>query len=65
MPVPEDTVLDISNTMLSNGDLEVAAAAPLQLDTYLRPSEVISLTMAHLLPPAPDAGERFARAWGW
>ena len=62
--VLEDTAFDICDTMLANGDREAAAAAALQLDTYLRPSEAVFLKMANLLPPAPAAGERFARAWG-
>ena len=41
----------------------VAVCLALQFDCYLRPDEAVSLLLSSVLPPAPRAGRRYARAW--
>lgn len=63
LPLPEAIVFWLASTALQLGHVEVAIAISLQLDTYARPSEIVSLTMGQILPPAPFAGSQWQR-WG-
>jgi len=62
LPAPEIMVDNIALSMLEAGQVDSAAAAVLQQDTYFRPSEVIGLRMGQVLPPANLKGR--AKSWG-
>lgn len=63
LPAPEDVALHVALRLVQNGFPFLAAAVRLQLDTYLRPTEVLTLRMGQVCPPAPAAGRRFAHQW--
>lgn len=51
LPVPEEFVYDIATLALSENRIDIAMLLIIQMDAYLRPSEVLDLTKAHLAPP--------------
>ena len=51
LPVPEDFVFDFCHLAISEGKLDLAFMMALQINTYLRPSEVLSLTVDHIGKP--------------
>ena len=63
--VPAGLTWLFGSTLLAGSSPLLALAVALQLDAYLRPSEVIALDWASVARPAPDAGEGFGdkRAW--
>lgn len=63
LSAPEDVVLHIALQLVHNKHPLLAFAVCLQLDSYLRPTEVLTLRMGQVCPPAPRAGRRFARQW--
>ncbi|CAE8717298.1 unnamed protein product, partial [Polarella glacialis] len=64
LPFPEEVVLDVADFAVDSLQGEAALAIALQLDGYLRPSEVIYLTASQIMPPARKAGKAYAKAWG-
>ena len=52
LPVPEEFIFDYAHLALDDGLLDIAFGMILQYDTYLRPSECLALTHAHLGFPA-------------
>lgn len=52
LPVPEEFVFDVASRMLDSGRVDIAVAMTLQLHCYLRPSEVLALTKAHVSAPS-------------
>ena len=60
LPVPEEIVYDIATHAVETGRTDIAILLCVQLDTYLRPSEVLSITKDHLAPPR---GRRYP-FWG-
>ena len=62
--VTEDVALQIGCDLILHRHPDAAFVMALRLDAYLRPSGVVKLRMAQLLPPAPDAGKQFAGSWG-
>eukprot|EP00438_Fugacium_kawagutii_P014872 Skav225061 [mRNA] locus=scaffold2293:20241:21200:- [translate_table: standard] len=63
VPVPEEVILALGQIFLEQGHLQAAVALALQYDTYMRPSEVLSLTFSQVLPPGPRCSERYQK-WG-
>ena len=51
LPAPEDFVFDFCHLAISEGKLDLAFMMALQINTYLRPSEVLSLTVDHIGKP--------------
>eukprot|EP00438_Fugacium_kawagutii_P016544 Skav227305 [mRNA] locus=scaffold2645:304397:305724:- [translate_table: standard] len=51
LPVPEEVIFALGTVMLEQGHLMSACAMALQYQTYLRPSEVITLQHHQLCPP--------------
>ena len=51
LPVPEEFVFDIATLALEDNRVDLAMLLMVQLDAYLRPSEALSLTKAHLACP--------------
>eukprot|EP00974_Lingulodinium_polyedra_P058357 5621503-Lingulodinium_polyedra.AAC.1 len=64
LPVAEAFCEQVALDLALRGEREAAAAVMLQLDTYVRPSEAVNLTMGQLLPPSPAMGPSFARTRG-
>ena len=52
LPVPEEFVFDLGLLALQQHRGDLAFAIALQYDTYMRPSELLGLTLAHLGFPA-------------
>jgi hypothetical protein len=63
VPEPEEMIVDHADCLLGRGDWGSAIASVLQLDTYLRPSEVAELKSNQLMPPAKRAGASYAKTW--
>ena len=51
LPVPEEVVFALGTKLIEQGHLLTAIAVSLQLHTYLRPSEVVTLQHHQLCPP--------------
>ena len=51
VPVPEEFLYDFGLHALDTGRLDIAVALVIQFDGYLRPSECLGLTKAHVNPP--------------
>ena len=65
VPYPEELVMAVSLYALEREyDIEAACAIPLQLDGYFRPTEVISLKVKQVIPPARRAGKKYSKCWG-
>ncbi|CAK0906294.1 unnamed protein product, partial [Prorocentrum cordatum] len=62
-PIPFGVVCLIGLYFLGKGLVGAAVCLVLQFDCYLRPDEAASLLLSSVLPPAPRAGRRHARAW--
>ena len=62
-PIPFGVVCLLGLYFLGKGLVGAAVCLALQFDCYLRPDEAVSLLLSSVLPPAPRAGRRFARAW--
>jgi len=62
-PLPYGVVCLIVQYFLRCGHTLAAAACLWQFDTYFRPSEVISLNSADIVPPAPAAGRLYRHRW--
>ena len=60
LPVPEEFIYDLASEAIDQGRTDIAVVMALQLDGYMRPSEVLNLTSHHITPPA---GRRYAK-WG-
>ena len=52
LPVPEEFVLDAATLALEQDRVDIALVMVIQLDTYLRPTECVSLTRDHFALPA-------------
>ena len=63
-PVAEELIFWISYYLVRRKLTLVGLLLMFSLDTYLRPSEALSLTRENLLPPAPALGPAYARLWG-
>lgn len=50
LPVPEEVVFALGTKLIEQGHLLTAIAVSLQLHTYLRPSEVVTLQHHQLCP---------------
>jgi integrase len=48
-------------TAVENGDIEFALAAQLELDTYFRPTEVLTLRAKQITPPSKDTGAPYQK----
>ena len=62
-PVPEEIVWLIGTRFLEKGWVDSAAALTIQMDGYLRPSEVLTLKRAQVLRPSPTLGGAY-NGWG-
>eukprot|EP00438_Fugacium_kawagutii_P020835 Skav200772 [mRNA] locus=scaffold2001:422297:423250:+ [translate_table: standard] len=51
LPVPEEFIYDLATLAIEQGRIDIAMLLTIQLDAYLRPSEALDLTQAHLAPP--------------
>ena len=60
-PMPYGSLFVTLMDIIRVGHVLLAAAAIVQLDTYMCPSEVLQLFREDLYPPAKAAGARFAR----
>eukprot|EP00438_Fugacium_kawagutii_P013880 Skav219719 [mRNA] locus=scaffold301:36224:37183:+ [translate_table: standard] len=63
VPVPEEVIFALGHLLLEQGQVQAAVALALQYDTYMRPSEVLSLTFAQVLRPGPKCSARYQK-WG-
>ena len=59
-PVPEEFAFDLAVFFLEKDRLDLAMAVVLQQHCYLRPSELLGLTRAHVSFPAPGRYKRWA-----
>lgn len=60
LPVPEEFVYDLATLALDQNRVDLAMLLTVQMDAYLRPSEALDLTKAHLARPN---GRRYP-LWG-
>lgn len=51
LPVPEEFVYDLATQALEEDRIDIAMLMIVQMDAYLRPSEALDLTKAHLASP--------------
>ncbi|CAK9066651.1 Uncharacterized protein SCF082_LOCUS33888 [Durusdinium trenchii] len=51
LPVPEEFVYDLATLALDQNRVDLAMLLTVQMDAYLRPSEALDLTKAHLARP--------------
>ena len=61
LPVPEEVIFALGMQFLLDGEVDAAVALALQYDTYMRPSEVLSLTFSQVLPPGPRSSPRYQK----
>ena len=59
--VAEEIADECCVTALENGAVEFALAAQLELDTYFRPSEVLTLRSRQITPPKVDSGTSYQK----
>ena len=62
-PLPWCFVCLIAEFFLQTGKVLLALAVLLQVDTYLRPSELLAVTLGSFSPPTPLAGRDYDDAW--
>ena len=62
-PMPYGLLCVILMEFIRLSRVLMAAAAVVQFDTYMRPSEVLRLLREDLCPPARAAGKQFAKRW--
>lgn len=63
VPMPEEVIFAIASHLLEQGELGACLALCLQFDTYMRPSETLTLRQSQLLPPGPK-GSNAQKSWG-